>query len=193
LWDTSRAELWDDSHAELWDDSSAELWDDSSAVIFSANKVIAFDNSSVLYYKQPKTLRVFNNATAKMRVASEYSKEHLVICERPIEGDDKTIVLYKSVHPETDCDFHTVKYKYEIGKTIICEDFNPDPAINCGQGFHLCLTAREASRFNAGKYLKCYVNIDDIVVNPKSLEKVRCRAVTPVAVVDVWGGEVEKC
>jgi hypothetical protein len=35
------------------------------------------------------------------------------------------------------------------------------------------------------------VNIDDVVVNPESLEKLRCRAVTPVAVVDMWGREVE--
>jgi hypothetical protein len=175
----------------LWDDSHAKLRDVSRAQVTTASSIVAFDNSHVLYYKQPKTLHVFNNATAKAYLEPTYSKEHLIICERPIEGDDKTIVLYKSVDPKTSCDFLTGKYKYEIGKTIICEDFNPDPAIECRQGFHLCLTAREAAAFNAGKYLKCRVNIDDVVVNPKSLDKVRCRAVTPVAVVDVWGREVE--
>jgi hypothetical protein len=193
LWGNSRGELRDNSHGELRDHSRAELRDNSRAQVTSASSVVAFENSHVLYLEQPKSLRLFDNATVKAYLEPTYRKEHLITCERPIEGDDKTIALYKSVDPETSRDFYTGKYKYEIGKTIICEDFNPDPAINCGQGFHLCLTAREASRFNVGKYLKCYVNIDDIAVNPKSLEKVRCRAVTPVAVVDVWGREVEEC
>jgi hypothetical protein len=46
--------------------------------------------------------------------------------------------------------------------------------------------------FNEGKILKCLADIKDIVVNPDNLEKVRCRAVTPIAVVDIRGEEISE-
>jgi hypothetical protein len=117
------------SHAELWGSSHAELWGNSRATVVSADEIVACDNSSVLFYKKPKIMRLLNNATAKAFITPVYNKEHLIVCERPIDGDDKTIVLYKSVNPETDCDFYTGKYKYEIGKLSSVRILTPTPIL----------------------------------------------------------------
>ena len=86
------------------------------------------------------------------------------------------IILFKSVNPETNCDFYTGRIKYE--GTVECPDWNPDPEIQCGHGLHLSATPKDALDYNPnGKILKCKVNIKDIVIYPYDISKVRCQKV----------------
>ena len=85
------------------------------------------------------------------------------------------ITLYKSVNPDTNCDFYTGEIKYE--GVVECPDWNPDVTIQCGNGLHLSATPEDALGYNNGKILKCKVNIKDIVVYPHDISKVRCKKV----------------
>ncbi len=86
------------------------------------------------------------------------------------------ITLYKSVNPDTLCDFYTGKIKY--AGTVTCPDFDPNPERECGGGLHLSPTPELAMSFNRGKVLKCEVALKDIVVFGRNIDKVRCRKVT---------------
>jgi len=101
------------------------------------------------------------------------------------------LVLYKSVRPDTLCDFRTGKIKYAIGADLECPDWDPDPERECGGGLHLSYTAAKTQDFNKGKILKCLVDPSDIVVYSGSIEKVRCRKVRPIAIVDIHGNTIE--
>ena len=86
------------------------------------------------------------------------------------------LTLYKSVHPDTLCDFYSGKIRYE--GVVECPDWKPDPRIVCGNGLHLALTPDMALGYNPeGKVLECRVHKDDIAVYAKNITKVRCRRV----------------
>jgi hypothetical protein len=89
------------------------------------------------------------------------------------EGD--SVILYKSVNPETLCDFHSGKIKYQ--GVIECEDWVDDEQIEAGHGFHLSPTPGDALYYRFGKLLRCRVRKEDINVFPNDITKVRCRRV----------------
>ena len=95
--------------------------------------------------------------------------------------DGKSIILYKSVNPETLCDFYTDKIKYE--GVVICPDWNPGKNIQCGNGLHLSPTPEMALSYNQGKVLKCKVAIKDIVVHGTDITKVRCKKIEVIGEV----------
>ena len=88
------------------------------------------------------------------------------------------LVLYKSVK-DNYTDFYTGKIKYEIGTTVECPDWDVNNSIECGGGLHLSPSIYFCKFFNKGKYLKCEVNIKDILVhpNPHYPYKIRCKKV----------------
>jgi hypothetical protein len=96
------------------------------------------------------------------------------------------VVLFKSVTPDTYCDFHTRQIKYKIGETIECPDWDNDYLRQCGGGFHLSPKPELALNYNRGKLLVCHVHIDDFVVFPGDITKVRCRK---VKVIEEYKGE----
>ena len=103
-----------------------------------------------------------------------YDKEtFLDIYRDQVEGDHVT--LYKSVDPDTLCDFYTGKIKYE--GTVTCSDFDPDNDRECGGGLHLSPSPDLALSYNRGKVLRCKVHKDDFVVYPHNIDKVRCKKV----------------
>ena len=85
------------------------------------------------------------------------------------------IILYKSVNPETLCDFYTGKIKYE--GTVTCPDWDDNDQQGCGGGLHLSPTPELALFYDQGKVLKCKVNIEDFVVYSQNISKVRCKKV----------------
>jgi hypothetical protein len=98
------------------------------------------------------------------------------------QTDKNTITLYKSINPETDCDFYTGRIKYEDGKKVKCPDWNPDSSIECGNGLHLSPTPQMALSYKQGKVKVCKVKVckvnkKDFVVYPKNITKVRCKKV----------------
>ena len=109
-----------------------------------------------------------------------YDKEtFLDIYRDQVDGDH--ITLYKSVNPDTLCDFYTGKIKYK--GTVTCPDFDPDTERECGGGLHLSPTPELALSYNPGKVLKCKVHKKDFVVFPHNIDKVRCKEVKVVGVV----------
>jgi hypothetical protein len=85
------------------------------------------------------------------------------------------MILYKSVNPENHCDFYTGKIKYQ--GVVECPDFDQNSDRQCGGGLHLSPLPEMALKYNEGKVLKCEVDINDIVVFPTDITKVRCRKV----------------
>ena len=95
--------------------------------------------------------------------------------------DKKHIKLFKSVNPDTLCDFHTGKIKYN--GIVTCPDFDSTPERECGGGLHLSPTPEMALSYNNGKVLECKVAIKDIVIYGKDIKKVRCSKVEVIGEV----------
>ena len=203
LWGNASAVLWGNAHAVLRGNASAvlrdnasavlrgnasaELRDNASAVLRDNASAIALDNAFALLFDKAKAKKLMN-ATVKKYKEPVYDAK---IFSAVAEHQGKMLILYKSVDPETLCDFRTGKIKYAIGTDVECPDWDPDPERECGGGLHLSHTAMKTQEFSKGKILKCLVDPNDIVVYRGSIEKVRCRKVRPIAVVDIHGREVE--
>ena len=188
---------WDNSSVEARGNSSVEARGNSSVVARGNSRVEArenssgkaFDNSRILILDKSAKFKNYMNAVIQNYVEPKYTKDIFVELAEKEKGK---LVLYKSVDPETLCDFYTGKIKYELGQTVECPDWDPDESRECGGGLHLSPTARKTQEFNKGKILKCLVDSEDIVVYSGSIEKVRCRKVLPVAIVDKRGNIISE-
>ncbi len=88
---------------------------------------------------------------------------------------DGRIKLYKGVNTD-DTDFWTGRIKYE--GVVTCPDWDPDPERQCGGGLHLSPSLETLHLYTKGEKVKeCLVKLEDIMVFPKDITKVRCRAV----------------
>ena len=135
------------------------------------NAIIIANDCKVKIIKKAKTVQIIKNTRAV------YDEEDFV-AEYANQVDGQSIILYKSVNPETLCDFYTGKIKYE--GVVTCPDWNPDKNIQCGNGLHLSPTPEMALNYNNGKVLKCKVALKDIVVYATDISKVRCHKVTVI-------------
>ena len=153
----------------VYDNATIKIYADTVCVksIIQEAVIICQDCNPKLPKKIPhliKTKKALHNLKSFCKIYEEQTTKD-------------SIILYKSVNPETLCDFHTGKIKYEIGKVVECFDFNPDKEIECGQGLHLSPTPEMALSYNKGKVLKCEVKKKDIAVYPYNITKVRCKKV----------------
>ena len=164
------------------------LWENARAVLWENARAVALDNAFALL-RDAASAKKMMNATVKKYKEPVYDAK---IFGAVAEHKDGMLVLYKSVDPETLCDFRTGKIKYAIGTDVECPDWDPDPNRECGGGLHLSHTAAKTQDFNRGKILKCLVDPKDVVIYSGSIEKVRCRKVRPIAVVDVQGREIKE-
>ena len=149
--------------------------------------VRAWDNASILTLDHNQ-VHCRMNATSKEYIEPKYNHELL---EAITDHDGTDLVLYKSVNPKTGCDFKTGKIQYKIGTVVECPDWDPDPGRECGGGLHLCLSAQQTQNFSGGRILKCLVRPEDVIIYESNIDKVRCRAVRPVCVVDARGIPIE--
>ena len=164
-----------------------ELRGNASAVLWENARADALDNSSVLTYND-NPVRCLGNGTVKKYVPPAYDRSVLDIFP---EHDGDALVLYKSVNPDTLCDYYTGTIKYAPGTTVECPDWDPDPSRQCGGGLHLCFSALGTLAYNRGTVLKCLVQPEDLVIYSEDVSKVRCRKVSGVGVVDLHGRPVE--
>ena len=177
--ENSSVVAWVNSSVEAWGNSSVVAWGNSSVKIYSEYcKIKEAMQESVIIY-----IGVGGKPEKKEKTASILHKK-IVLWDRKSfcrlynkQIENSKITLYKSVNPETDCDFYTGKIKYEVGKKVLCPDWNPDETIQCGSGLHLSPTPRLAKSYNNGKILKCEVAIKDFVVYARDISKVRCKEV----------------
>ncbi len=173
-----------DSTIFSYDNSSVIVYDSAIVNAYFNSDITGFDNAHIVSFNQSVRIRAYANATVKQYAVVSYTKEMFLQMAQK-EGD--SIVLYKSVEPETFKDFFTGTITYKLNKDIVCPDWIPDKDIYCGNGLHLCLHPAVTQTYNKGIILKCLVDPKDIVVNEDDIRKVRCRKVRPVAIVDMHG------
>ena len=120
--------------------------------------------------KRAKTASVIKN-----KIATYTKANFLQLYEPDKKGN---VTLYKSVNPETGCDFYSGEIKYE--GTVTCPDWDGDKKRQCGGGLHLSPLPEMALKYNEGKILKCKVHKNNFVVYPNDISKVRCKEVTVI-------------
>lgn len=179
-------------------DSTVTAFDNSTVKAYGNSTVTACGNSTVKAFYNTVTIEAAlmlsviimigcvckikkksKSATVIKNKIAEYTKKDFI----DIYGADKKgfLTLYKSVNPDTLCDFYTGRIKYE--GTVEPEKWNPDKKVQCGDGLHLSPLPEMARRYNDGKILKCKVHKNDFVVYPHDITKVRCKQVTVIGEV----------
>jgi len=175
--DSSQVTAYGSSQVRACDSSQVTAYGNSMIAVLSAlvilhkikqYAIVALDGVKVKLPKKDKTATVI-----KRKLVLHNIKSFVDIYDLKIEDD--SVILYKSVNPDTLCDFQTGKVKYE--GTVEALDFDPSKERECGGGLHLCATPELTQTFNVGKILKCKVKLKDIGVYGKNIMKVRCRKV----------------
>ena len=183
-WENSHVKAWENSHVEAWENSHVEAWENSSTKALAPGVVIE-------KLKQEATLILVERFAVKIKSKDETA--HVIETKRArhdirsftefhnLSPKKKKITLFKVVQPATLTDFYTGTITYK--GTVNCPDWDPDPSRECGGGLHLSPTPELALRYNwGGIVLKCEVNVDDIVIYPYDISKVRCRKVKVLGV-----------
>ncbi len=184
LWESSHAILRESSHAELRESSHAILRGNSSTKIHDSSVTIdALLEQSIAICINKKCIVKKKDKTAQVIVCPQvlYNTTSFADIYKNNLVDGKYIILYKSVNPDTLCDFYTGKIKYE--GVVTCPDWNPDKNIQCGNGLHLSPTPEMALSYSQGKVLKCKVALKDIAVYGTDITKVRCKKVEVIGEV----------
>ena len=156
------------------------VFGDTLAQIYSESvKVLSLQQSSVLIYRgcKGKPSKTGKSATVIYKPISIYNLNDF-INQFEVTKEKSSLILYKAVDTNL-FDFYTHTIKYEIGKTITCPDWDDNKDRECGGGLHLSPSIFWCKKFNKGRYLKCKVNIKDIIVHehPDYPYKVRCKKV----------------
>ena len=194
-WGNSNVVAWENSNVEAWENSNVVAWENSNVVARGNSNVVAMGNSNIKIFSEycdikkamqesviiyvgvkGKPKKTEKTATVLHKKVAQWTKDSF--CELyESQVKNKKLTLYKSVNPDTFCDFQTGKIKYEVGEEIICPDWNSAKTIQCGNGLHLSPTPAMALSYNQGKVLKCEVDIKDFVVYATDITKVRCKKV----------------
>jgi hypothetical protein len=151
------------------------IWGNSTINIFSNTDIQKAMLPAVLIFRNGFRQKISGNATKVYQKKESYTKQNFVDLFK--KGK---LILYKSVNPETECDFFTGKIKYETGKTVGCPDWDSNANRQCGGGLHLSPTPAMALSYNQGKIKVCEVKIKNFVVYSKDITKVRCKEVTVI-------------
>ena len=181
------------SRVEAWESSRVEAWESSSVVAWGSSRVRALENATVRLLSAAVLLVAFHWATIICQDCKPKIEKHgchvTIVRTKTMKHTKKTfcdicqpkdgkVTLYKSVRPDTRCDFATGKIKYE--GTVDCPDWDPNPKRQCGGGLHLSPTPGAARSYNDGLILECRVAIKDFVVYADDISKVRCKRVTVI-------------
>ena len=184
----AHVEAYGSSNVQAFDKAYVEAHGTSIIKAYRLANVKGFDNA-VIFYCENATVELHDNATSKQLSNIGYTKNDLLAIA---EHNNDKIVLYKSVNPDTFCDFYTGKIKYEIGKEVECPDWDSREMFQCGNGLHLSAFPLDTQTYNEGTILRCLVDPDDVVVFPDDITKVRCRKVLPIAIVDKRGNIISE-
>ena len=176
-WENATVEVWGNATVEARENATVEAWENAILRLLSG-AIKAEASHAVTVICQDCKPSIKRHGTG-VTVVHTKTFRHSIKSFCDIYGDgNKPLTLYKSVRPDTLCDFHTGQIKYE--GEVVCPDFDPDKTRQCGGGLHLSPTPHDALRYNDGKVLECRVDRKDIVVYATDITKVRCRKVTVV-------------
>ncbi len=186
-------QAWGNSSVVARENSSVEAWGNSSVVAWGNSSVVAQDFSMIAVLSSTVVIKklldwsVASLRGVKVKIVKKHktatvikTPESIVFTKKSFvdrceKNDKESIILYKSVNPQTKCDFQTGTIKYE-GK-VNCPDWDPNPERECGGGLHLSPTKGAALSYHKGKLLKCKVKLKDFVVYSGNGTKVRCKQV----------------
>lgn len=112
-----------------------------------------------------------------------------------IEEKDGNLILYKSVHAEGNCTYHSDHnpyFKYQIGEVATEENIDPDIQEDCGRGIHISHMSWALSYGRAWSDLaiiECEVPKDKCVVCEFSDGKIRTSELKAIREVprEEWG------
>jgi hypothetical protein len=188
----SSVEARENSFIVAEENSSVVAWENSFIEARENSSVVAQGNSTVRLFNQIKKLTLkkfavaisvgfearcdFKAETARLisQPVAMYSKEDfLAIHAKNIQPDGR--VLFYKVTQHDDTDYFTTKIIYK--GIVTCPDWDPDCNRQCGGGLHLSPTKNGALSYHSGKVKKCLVRLEDFVVHPYDISKVRCREV----------------
>ena len=174
--ESSSVEAWESSRVEAWGSSRVEAWENSMTNVISSSVVLKAHHFSISQIQDcdPK-IEYFDKASILRTKTWLHDKKSFLDIYQD-RGPNGGVILYKSVRPETRCDFYTGRIKYE--GEVVCPDWNPDEKVECGGGFHLSPSPSLALSYNEGLVLKCEVMPEDFVVYGKDIKKMRCKRVT---------------
>jgi hypothetical protein len=129
----SRVEAWGSSRVEARESSSVKSYANSVVLVFATTvAVVAWHFVTVICQDCRPTIKRHGTHVTIVRTKT---MKHTPQSFADIYADGKrTLTLFKSVHPETRCDYYTGKIKYE--GVVTCPDFDPDPSRQCGGGLH---------------------------------------------------------
>ena len=152
------------------------VFENAIIIIKSDSVILSATNNSVIICQDctPK-IKISGCATVVYTKTTKHDINTFSEIYTPVNGK---ITLYKSVNPENNTDFYSGTIKYE--GEVACPDFDPDINRQCGGGLHLSPLPYMALKYNQGKLLVCEVDINDIVVYPDDITKVRCKKVTVI-------------
>ena len=180
---------------QKWENSSVVARENSSVTGFEFSFILVLSTCVVLKKlkqytivrlrekvkipKKDKTVTVIDHSKIELKYNLKSFLEYYEI------SNEQKIILYKSVNPQTLCDFYTGTIKYE--GVVECPYFDANEERECGAGLHLCAKPSQALSFNQGQLLKCKVDLKDIVVFPKNIQKVRCKRVKVLGKCNIKG------
>ena len=132
-----------------------------------------FWSTLIMQFCVCKVLKKHHTAKIVKHVKTKISNQ--MFCDT-LEKSGDGYIMYKSVNPDTLCDFRTGKIKYE--GVVVCPDFDPSIDRECGGGLHLSPTPTMALNYDHGKVLRCEVKKNDFVIyQAGDFTKVRCRVI----------------
>jgi len=153
-------------------------WGNSSVKVFSQIELILKQSAvAICIDAKPKLIECDESAQIIYQKKVLYDKESFLGIYKHQLVDDKHITLFKSTQADG-TDRYSGKIKY-MG-VVECPDWDPDPNRQCGGGLHLSPSESLALSYTSGKIKKCKVYVDDFVVYPHDITKVRCRKVEVV-------------
>ena len=147
--------------------STVRAYDNSTVTeLLHSSILINCTGRDILPIKHHSSAQIINQAPFR------HSKESFLDIYPP--DDNGFVTLYK-VTNQNGRDYKTDSIQY-VG-TVECPDWDNDHNRQCGGGLHLSPLPELALEYNSGPIKKCKVHIDDFVVYPHDISKVRCRVV----------------
>lgn len=107
-----------------------------------------------------------------------------------IEPEDGICTLYKAVDDDyvssRDC-------TYKPGTEPECDDWDPSPKIECGQGLHFCPAPSLALAYqsDAARFVACPVAVEDIVVSTRNGSGIPDKVRAPKVAGPVWECDID--
>ena len=195
FWGNSRGEFWGNSSGEFWGNSSGVFRENSSGVFRENSSGVAWQNAvlrvlsagvtiekardfSVIILQDIDAVKIGSKADTCSVVLTKttgWTKESFLEFHALTPDADGHIQLVK-ITDENGFDYYTGKIKYE--GEVICPDWDATPERECGGGLHCSATEALARRYQSTGFAKIVkVHVDDFVVYPHNIDKVRCRRV----------------